>query len=281
MRVSERRDRILALVRREQRVAVDLLAEKLDASHETIRRDLADLAIRGLVRKFHGGAALPENSVADEITEGSFQARLTEHVGEKRLVAQAAAALFAPGDTLFVDTGTTTFVFAEELARVSGLTVITNSVLIAQAITRGAGGSRVFLLGGEFNEEAAETLGPLVIEQIHQFHAVHAVLTVGAITTQGLLDFSMEETEVARAMIEQANQVTVLADGSKLHKAGLFQVCPLASINRLVIDRPPSGAIDGALREAEVEMVVASTLGDSGSTGVSHGRRRRRSNNGT
>lgn len=262
MRVSERRERIHALVRQKQRVTVDALAQELDASHETIRRDLSDLAIRGLVRKFHGGATLPESSAGNEITEGSFQARLTEHVDEKRLVAQAAANLFVPGDTIFIDTGTTTFLFAEELAHVSNLTVITNSVLIAQAITRGTGGSRVFLLGGEFNEEAAETLGPLVIEQIRQFHAVHAVLTVGAVTTQGALDFSMEETEVARAMIEQANQITVLADGSKLNKAGLFQVCPLQSIDRLVIDRPPSAAIDAALRDAAVDIVIAAVQGE-------------------
>jgi DeoR family transcriptional regulator, glycerol-3-phosphate regulon repressor len=276
MRVSERRDRILAMVKQKQRVTVDLLAQELDASHETIRRDLADLAIRNLIRKFHGGAALPESPVGDEITEGSFQARLAEHVDEKRRIAQTAANLFAPGDTLFVDTGSTTLFFAEELARVSNLTVITNSVMIAQTITRGAGGSSVFLLGGAFNEEANETLGSLVINQIRQFHATHAVLTVGAITTQGALDFSMEETEVARAMIEQANQITVLADASKLNKTGLFQVCSLSTIDRLVIDRQATTPVDATLREAEVDIVVAKDA-DTERAGVTEGRRRRRS----
>lgn len=280
MRVSERRDRILAMVKQKQRVTVDLLAQELDASHETIRRDLTDLAIRNLIRKFHGGAALPESAVGDEITEGSFQARLAEYVDEKRRVAQTAANLFAPGDTLFVDTGSTTVIFAEELARVSNLTVITNSVMIAQAITRGAGGSSVFLLGGAFNEEANETLGSLVINQIRQFHATHAVLTVGAITTQGALDFSMEETEVARAMIEQANQVTVLADASKLNRAGLFQVCPLSTIDRLVIDRQATTLVDAALREAEVDVVVAEDTGTE-RAGVIESRRRRRSGSAT
>ena len=106
------------------------------------------------------------------------------------------------------------------------------------------------------------------------------MLTVGAITTQGVLDFSMEETDVARAMIEQANQITVLADASKLNRAGLFQVCPLSTINRLVIDRQARTPVDAALREAEVDIVVAEDT-DTERAGVTESRRRRRSGSAT
>lgn len=256
MRIQERRERILAILRQRQRASVDELADELDASRETIRRDLTGLAIRGLIRKFHGGATLPEAGGADEANEGPFQARLRENVEEKRAIARAAIRLFAPGDSLFVDTGSTTILFAEELAKVPGLTVITNSVLIAQAIARGEGGSRAFLLGGEFNDEVSETVGSLVINQIRDFHPLHVVLTVGAISAGGVLDFSMAETEVARAMVEQANELTVLADHSKLDKAGLFQVCPLATLDRLVIDRPPPPALSAALAQAQVEVIL-------------------------
>lgn len=265
MRIRDRRERILDILRQTQRVSVDVLSEQLDASRETIRRDLTDLAIRGLVRKFHGGATLPEVPHVEEATEGSFQFRIGEHVEQKRAIARAAVKLFAPGDTLFVDTGSTTVVFAEELGKIAGLTVITNSVLVAQAIARGAGGSRVFLLGGEFNDEVSETLGSLVIEQIQNFHAKHVILTIGAITAGGILDFSMAETEVARAMIEQASEVTVLADSSKVSKAGLFQVCPLRSIDRLVIDLAPTGAIGEALADAGVEVIVPEAAAGSDS----------------
>jgi DeoR/GlpR family transcriptional regulator of sugar metabolism len=272
MRIRERRERILEIVRQKQRASVDDLAEELDASRETIRRDLTDLAIRGLVRKFHGGATLPEASQADEITEGSFHLRIGENVEQKRSIAHAAAKLFSPGDTLFVDTGSTTIVFAEELGKVPGLTVITNSVLIAQTVAKGSGASRVFLLGGEFNEEVSETLGALVINQIQNFHARHVVLTIGAITPNGILDFSMAETEVARAMIEQASEVTVLADFSKVNKAGLFQLCPLSSIDRLVIDQAPSEPLAAALKNANVEVIVS---GEADAAEVHLAKRRR------
>lgn len=257
MRIRERREHVLSILRQRQRASVDELAEELDASHETIRRDLTELAVRGLIRKFHGGATLPAAQAADETHEGPLQVRLSENVAEKRMIARAAVKLFAPGDTLLVDTGSTTVLFAEELAKLPGLTVITNSTLIAQAIARGEGGSRAFLLGGEFKDEVSETVGPLVINQIRSFHPRHAVLTVGAISAGGILDFNMEETEVARAMVEQATELTVLADHSKIDKAGLFQVAPLAMIDRLVIDRPPSPRLATALADAQVEAIVA------------------------
>src|SRR4051812_41907950 len=100
MRPTNRRDAIVDLVRERERVTVDFLARQLTASCETIRRDLTDLAARGLIRKFHGGATLPDVSGVGLRTEGSFQARMQDHLREKRAVGRRAAALFSPGDTL-------------------------------------------------------------------------------------------------------------------------------------------------------------------------------------
>ncbi len=254
MRPNDRRAQILALLRHERKASVDRLAERLGASRETIRRDLADLAEQGVVRKFHGGAALIATASA---VEGSFQKRRLENVPQKRAVAARAARLFRPGDTLFVDTGTTTVAFAEELAQSRGLTIMTNSVAVAQIVARGADDARVFLIGGQYADEAAEMLGALAIQQIQQFHAGDAVLTVGAIETDGIFDYAIDETEIARAMIGQARRVTVLADASKLGRGGLFQVCPLGRIDRLVIDRAPDCPQIEAVHRAGVELIVA------------------------
>ena len=116
MKPGIRRERIVDLVRERERVSVDDLAALLGSSRETIRRDLTELAGRGLIRKVHGGAMMPEVP-----REGAFPARLSEAIREKRAVARAAAALFGAGDTLFIDTGTTTLLFAEELARRPGV----------------------------------------------------------------------------------------------------------------------------------------------------------------
>jgi DeoR family glycerol-3-phosphate regulon repressor len=256
MRPTGRRDAIVDLVRERERVTVDFLARQLTTSCETIRRDLTELAARGLVRKFHGGAALPDLSGAGLKTEGSFQARMQEHLREKRAIGRCASGLFSPGDTLFIDTGTTTVIFAEELARHSRLTVITNSLSIAQTIARGEG-NRAFLLGGEYSDDASENLGTLTVEQVSRFHATHAVLTVGAIEPDGVFDYNLNEAEIARAMVAQSRHVTVLADSGKFGKNALFQVCPLAAIDKVVLNGAPDGAMAEVLRAAEVEMIIA------------------------
>lgn len=257
MRPEERRERIVDLVRTQQRVSVDELADGLETSRETIRRDLGELAGRGLLRKVHGGATLP-----DPHGEGAFSARLSERSWEKRLIARRAARLFAPGDTLFVDTGTTTIAFAEEIARRDGLTVITNSLAIAQIMGRTDRGHSVYLIGGAFSDDASETLGPLAVEQIGTFHAEHAVLTVGAIAAAGLLDFNVEEAQIAKAMLRQARRVTVLADDSKFGRQALFPIAPLRQVDRIVSNREPRAELGAALSDASVEVILSSDAVD-------------------
>ncbi|WP_027350246.1 DeoR/GlpR family DNA-binding transcription regulator [Halotalea alkalilenta] len=251
MRPQERRQRILELLRQRERLSVETLASAFSTSHETIRRDLTALAGEGLVNKFHGGASLPPSGE----WENAFDTRMHEHASEKRAVARAAARLFSPGDSLMIDTGTTTLAFAQELARLERLTVITNSVAIASTVSEA--GHRTFMIGGEYHLDAGENLGALALEQIRRFNAEHAVLTVGALGVDGAMDYSIEETEVARTMADQARYLTVIADGSKLGRRALFPVLPLSRIDRLVVDRPPQGAIGEALEQARVEVVVA------------------------
>jgi DeoR family transcriptional regulator, glycerol-3-phosphate regulon repressor len=252
MRPRERRERILEQLRDSGRVKVEALAEILKISQETVRRDLTRLAEEGLITKFHGGAATPQPK-----GEGPFHARMSERLREKRAIARTAAGLFQPGDTLFIDTGSTTIIFAEELARQAGLTVITNSVMIVQLMTRGRNANRAFLIGGEYSDGAMENLGALAVQQVAQFHAIHAVITVGAIELEGAMDYMLEEAEIARAMIAQARNLTVIADSSKLEKAGLFRVCRLGDIDRIVTDARPKGALSEALAAAEVEILIA------------------------
>ncbi|WP_020188023.1 DeoR/GlpR family DNA-binding transcription regulator [Methylopila sp. 73B] len=256
MRPDERRERIVAMVLERERVSVDALADALDASRETIRRDLAELDGQGRLRKLHGGATLPGLSLYEPDREGPFQARLAENAAAKRAVARAAIGLFRPGDTLFVDTGTTTLLFAEELSRARGLTVITNSAAIAALASRGED-AQAFLLGGEYRDGGAECLGAMAIDQIRRFHAVHAVLTVGAVHEAGVLDYDAREAEIARAMVAQARAVTVLADASKFDRSAPFVVAPLEAISRIVTDAVPVGPIADALVAAGVEVVAA------------------------
>lgn len=251
MKPSERHAAILQFVRDTGKVTVDFLADELDASRETIRRDLTELSLQGQLRKYHGGAERLER-----YTEGAFRSRLQEHAEEKREIGRLAASLFDSGDTLFIDTGTTTVAFAEELASRPAMTVVTNSIAITQTLTRGGTGHRVFLIGGEYLEEAAENVGPLAVEQIGQYTCRDAVITVGAIDASGVMDFELREAEIARAMIKQARRITVIADDSKLNRNALFRVCHLGQIDRLIVNRAPDTQLSDALAAAGVEVIV-------------------------
>lgn len=254
-RLDARRERIVQLVRNQERVTVGELAEALGTSRETIRRDLADLAETGRVRKIHGGATVAEPRPLQPNVEGPFRARLLENADAKRDIARSAIALFESGDTMFVDTGTTTLLFAEELAQASGLTVITNSAAIAGLAARGSS-STTFLIGGEYLADGTESLGPLAIEQIGRFHAIHAVLAVGSVESAGIFDFDLKEADVARAMIAQARSVTVLADASKFGRGGLIKIAPLSAVNRVITEAAPPREIARALKAAGVSVVL-------------------------
>lgn len=250
---EDRRRRILALMAGNEQITVNRLAAELGVSKETIRRDLRDLAERRLLRKVHGGAV-----TAQTAHESAFSLRVTQQMAEKQRIAERAAALFEAGDSLFIDAGTTTAIFAGALAARSGLTVITNAVDVAARLWHGPGRNRVHFLGGEYRGDPSETVGPQTLEQIAGFRADHAVLTIGAVDAEaGFLDFNMDEAKIAAAMVRQAGSVTVLADHTKLGRLALVKVCELKEVSRLVTDAAPPRALGDALHAAGVEILVA------------------------
>ena len=247
-----RQIKIVEFIRKHERATVDELAVLLDVSRETIRRDLTSLANVGKIQKVHGGAVLPR-----VFGEGSFQQRMLDNAEAKARIAETAAKLFSTGETVFIDTGSTTLHFAEKLSEVSGLTIVTNSTDIANTISAAAMGSRTFLLGGEFSPDNRQTVGTMVATQVRSFRAHHAVLTIGGLDGRtGAMDYNIEEALVARAMIEQSESLTVLTDSSKFNAVASFEVCSLARINHLVCDVMPPGALGKALTDAGVKIIL-------------------------
>lgn len=257
MKPQERRERIAALVRETTRVSVEELARMLGTSHETVRRDLALLSERGLVRKVHGGAVHAQTALESSFGDRSMTAR-----AEKTAIGRRAAQLFQPGDSLLIDAGSTTTAFAEALGKTGHFSVITNSMLVAAELWKAPIRSDIYLLGGRFFGEGHETLGPLAVDQIQQLRVDHAVITVGAIDPAGrFMDFNAEEAYIARAMLASARQTTILADHSKLGRHALFEVCKAEQVDRLVTDQPVAGQLEETLRLSGVEILVADGYG--------------------
>ena len=254
MTPSVRQAKIANLIRQHDHATVNELAKMLHTSRETIRRDLTELARTGKVQKFHGGASLPMVT-----GEGQFHDRMGKNVAAKVQIAAAAIKLVSPSETILIDTGSTTLYFAEKLAEISDLTVVTNSTEIARVMSAGPSLSRTFLLGGEFHADNRQTIGSMAISQLKSFRAHHAILTIGALDARtGVMDYSIEEAQLARAMVEQAEILTILVDSSKFEQIASFEVCGLAKVTNLVCDTPPSSKMKTALAEANVNIIVAS-----------------------
>ena len=255
MTPTARQNLILEKARNGERIEVEALATDLAASRETIRRDLAQLDRAGVLRRVHGGAVIAAPHLLDA-SEDPFHRRMQQHVAAKRAMARHVAAGLSAGDSLFIDCGTTTLYLSEELSRLKGLIILTNSADVAYLAQRGDH-HRVILIGGEFRGPGRETLGAAALAQIGSLRAAQAVLTVAALTEKGAFDIDPQEAEVARAMIRQADRVTILVDGSKMGRPGVFEVCPLSALHRIVTDHIPP-AISAAAEQAGVQVDVTS-----------------------
>lgn len=248
-RPGVRQAQIFDFVTQRREASVEMLADKFNMSPETIRRDLSILADTGQLRKIHGGARATGLQ-----GEGGFDSRMRHKVIAKRLIAEKVVSLVQPHQTLFIDTGSTTLICAEALAKIKNLTIITNSTRIAAAFAEGSGGSSVYLLGGLYVSDNTQTVGARTISEIGNYRADIAIITVAALDAQGATDFSDHEAMVARAMIRSSTKTVVLSDASKFNRTAAFKVCGLNEIDALVADKDADIKLNNALQDANVEV---------------------------
>ncbi len=248
MKPHERQPQIEAIIRREGEVSVDMLAARFDVSSETIRRDLGMLAEAGRVQKVHGGARRPFL-----ISEPSHDARLGTEIDAKAHIGRSLGRAIAPGETIFIDTGSTTLAAADTLAAIPGLTIITNSCRLAERL--GRSDAIIHLLGGRYGADNAQTTGSAVIQQLQAFRADRAILTVSALDPAiGAMDASLDEADIARAMIRNARSVTVLADATKFGRQAAHAVCDIDRIDLIISDGKLQRAHKEALTDRGVEL---------------------------
>lgn len=247
----KRQNEILQTVRREGTSSISDLAEQLDVSTETIRRNIKPLVEKGSVVRFHGGIMAPEL-----VEEPAFERRMQVNEASKRAVANSVAAMIQDGDSLILDNGTTTAYVAEALARHSRLVVITNSVEIAYRLAT-RNGNRVFMAGGELSADDASAFGPPPIEFVKQFKVRYALISVGGITRHGDLgDFHLHEAEFSRAAMKQAEETWVIADASKYGRDAPVRVCGLADVDVLITDHEPSAEFAQNCKDAGVRILT-------------------------
>ena len=205
-----RHDEIVKILSRLRNVSVQELTERTGVSEVTIRKDLTALEEMGLVVRTHGGAQLVE----DITVLRDLEARSSDHVPEKQLIAARAARLVSNGDTIFLDSGSTCALLAREIAGLS-LRVVTNSVPVINALSD-ARGITLFCIGGTYRIEAGSFVGPIALENLRNFQIETCFVGATGISGRGVFSCqSILEAQLKNQVLESSGRRVVLADTSK------------------------------------------------------------------
>lgn len=269
---EQRRAVILAEVRRHGGARVNELTRKLQVSDMTVRRDLDALARQGLLEKVHGGAV----PVAEASThEPGFEAKSALELTAKREIARVAAAMVSPGSALALSGGTTTYALARCLVEVPDLTVVTNSVPVADvfhaarltstagpapvgAPAHGRSAAATVVLTGGVRTPSDALVGPVADAAIASLHFDVLFLGVHGISVEaGLSTPNLAEAETNRRLVRSARRVVVVADHTKWGTVGLSSFAALHEVDTLVTDRKLPSEARAVIRDQLGELVLA------------------------
>ncbi|GHB29705.1 MULTISPECIES: DeoR/GlpR family DNA-binding transcription regulator [Streptomyces] len=267
---EQRRALILDEVRRRGGVRVNELTRKLGVSDMTVRRDLDALARQGVVEKVHGGAV----PVVEASThEPGFEAKSGLELSAKEDIARAAAAMVAPGTAIALSGGTTTYALAHQLLDVPDLTVVTNSVRVADvfhAAQRTSGqrqGAATVVLTGGVRTPSDSLVGPVADQAIAALHFDVLFLGVHGISVEaGLSTPNLAEAETNRRLVQSARRVVVVADHTKWGTVGLSSFAALEQIDTLVTDDGLPAGARAEISEHLRRLVVAGEPEDESET---------------
>jgi len=245
MDLTSRQQDILAAARRDGRVGVEALAQSFAVTPQTIRRDLNDLCLRGLLSRVHGGA-MPANSVSSV----DYEERRNLASEEKRLIGAAAAALIPENSSVMLNIGTTTEHVARGLVGHSGLVVITNNINVINILT-GTPGKQLILAGGVVRQSDGGIVGEAAVQFIRQYKADIAVIGASAIDDDG-------------SILDSARRVILVADHQKFERTAPMRICDLDRVDVFVTDRPPPPRFLRECKRHGVEVdIVGAALSDT------------------
>lgn len=241
---EERKQKIVDYIQTYKRASVQELAQSFGVSESTVRRDLKGLEEAGELRRTHGGAV----AFRDDNAEPPFSEKEDRYRAQKEAVAKAAVATVRDGDSLLLDSGTTTFYVAKLLKGFSRLTVVTNSLMAAEELA-GRKEIELILTGGILRQETLAMVGPLAEKAIAAIRVNKAFMaTNGLDINAGLTTPNMVEAAVKKQMILSAAHVTLLADHSKFGTVSFAKVADLSEIDQVIVD---DGLSSGAARQLE------------------------------
>lgn len=251
LKKSERRRQILLELKLRPHVRISDLAQRFNVSTETVRRDFDALADDGLISRAHGGASAPAQGHYPSLDE-----RVNARIDERERIGRRAAELVGDGETVMIDSGSTTIQMARALAYLgTSCTVITNSIPVAMTIGHGA--PEVLLCPGEYLPAESAVVGTETLEFLNRFHVDRCMIGASGLSAEGPSETVRGFAAVKRVMMRRAATRHLLIDAEKFGRKGLAEVGALEDLDSIVVDRRPNGDLLSALDSAQVHIVVA------------------------
>lgn len=245
-----RQEKIIKIVVAEKKVEVKNLAERLNVSNVTIRKDLDELESRGIIHREHGYATISN--------ENDLNYRLAINYHQKKSIAEKSAKIVQPGETIMIESGSTCALLAEELAQnLKQITIITNSTFIANYI-RKYDSVNTILLGGEYQKDSQVTIGPLTQQAIENFNVDKLFIGVdGFNPKQGFTGSNMNRVNTVKHMMNAANKTIVLTDSSKFEKLGIISAFKFENIHSVYTDKGINKKTVQILTNNNVDVFIA------------------------
>ncbi len=253
LQLEARRQLIIDRINSDGRVRVSDLSSTMGVSEVTIRHDLNTLEKKGLLERVPGGAVMRNGGSG----HGLGWPRKISNLAAKKSIASALCDMIHDGETLLINSGSTSLITAMELKRHQRLNILTNSITVAMELSDYPT-FRVILLGGNLNTQYLFTYSSDALAQLSKYKADKAILSVDGIDSQnGISTYHAEEAEVNVAMINRSHQTIIAADSSKLGRESFHNFSCLHGIDCLVTDKDANQDLLRAIRSFGVDIVTA------------------------
>ena len=266
MTAEQRQKHIEIYLQKVEFASLEELAQQVNVSVSTVRRDLTVLEATGSLRRTHGGARL----LAAPSDEFTFSARDTQQLEEKEAIGKACAALIQPNQSVIIDAGTTPYHVARYLEEKTPH-VITNSLPVANLFV-GANRLEVVVSGGVIYPKLGVLVGPLAVEAFTRIHADVAIMSGGGVAPEGISNSHGLLIDIQRAMINAAQKVIFCFDHTKFGRQSMLPLCGLECIDTIVTDSAAPSALVEQFRTKGIEVIVAPLNSPGGARDAVSGR---------
>lgn len=252
---AQRQQAISSFLAERMSITIQEAAELCKVSEATARRDLDSMAADGLLERTHGGAVLHRGTGFEEL----HSEKLKIMVPQKTKIALSAAEIIKNGDSIYLDSGTTTYLLAEQLASLKHITVVTNNLDIAYFCKLDST-STMIVTGGMRREGYSILVGDLAQNLIKNLCVDYAFVGVDAIdVNSGVFCSNFSEIGVKTDMLHAGKKTVIMADSSKFKKKALAKLCDLSDIDILITDDGIGNEEREILRERVGQLIIAET----------------------